>query len=124
MFISNTATKVHYLLNDLFPANPFNRIFSEHYINYKGQRLFFDFFIKELSCFVECQGQQHTKFVKHFHGIKENFLAQKMRDNLKVEYVQENAMYLIRFNYDEDINEELVVFKINKALDSEFNFYE
>ena len=86
--------------------------------------MFFDFFIKELSCFVECQGQQHTKFVKHFHGTKENFLGQKMRDNLKIDYVQKNNMYLIRVNYDEAVNKELILFKINKALDSEFNFYE
>ena len=123
MSISNMAMKVRCILNEVFPANPFNRIFSEHYINYKGQRLFFDFFIKELSCFVECQGQQHTKFVKHFHGTKENFLGQKMRDNLKIEYVQANDVYLVRFNYDEDIDKGVVISKINKALDSEFNFY-
>lgn len=117
------AMKVHYILNEIFPANPFNRIFSEHYVNYKGQRLFFDFYIKELSCFVECQGQQHTKFIRHFHGDKEKFLAQKFRDNLKIDYVQENDVYLVRFNYDELIDKELVMFKINKAMDSEFNFY-
>lgn len=121
--MSDMANLVHSILIDIFPANPFNRIFCEHYVNYKGQRLFFDFYIKELLCFVECQGQQHTKFIKHFHGNKENFLSQKMRDNLKIEYVQANDVYLIRFNYDEDINKEIVIYKINKALDSEFNFY-
>lgn len=121
--MSDMANKVHSFLINIFPANPFNRVFCEHYINYKGQRLFFDFFIKELSCFVECQGQQHTKFVKHFHGTKENFLGQKMRDNLKIEYIQKSGMYLIRINYDEVVNKELILFKINKALDSEFNFY-
>lgn len=122
--MSVMARKVHSILIEIFPANPFNRVFCEHYINYKGQRLFFDFYIKELSCFVECQGKQHTKFVKHFHGEKEKFLAQKFRDNLKIEYVQKNDIYLVKFNYDEIIDKELAMFKINKALDSEFNFYE
>ena len=122
--MSVMAKKVHYILTKLFPANPFKRIFSEHYVNHKGQRLFFDFYIKELSCFVECQGQQHTKFVKHFHGEKEKFLAQKFRDNLKIDYVQKNDMYLIRLNFDEVIDKELVIFKINKALDSKIGFYE
>jgi very-short-patch-repair endonuclease len=117
------AKKTHLLLVEIFPANPFTRVFCEHYVNYKGHRLFFDFYIKELSCFVECQGQQHTKFVKHFHGEKEKFLAQKFRDNLKIDYVQKNNMYLIRINYDEIISKELVVCRISKALDSEVNFY-
>ena len=122
--MSVMAKKAHLILKEIFPANPFNRIFCEHYVKYKGERLFFDFFIKELSCFVECQGQQHTKFVKHFHGDKEKFLGQKNRDNLKIDYVQQNDMYLVRFNYDEVINKELVMFKIGKTLDSETNFYE
>ena len=122
--MSVMAKKVHLILKEIFPANPFNRIFCEHYVKYKGERLFFDFFIKELSCFVECQGQQHTKFVKHFHGNKEKFLGQKNRDNLKIDYVQQNNMYLVRFSYDEVIDKEVVMFKINKTLDSEFNFYE
>ena len=122
--MSVMAKKAHLILREIFPANPFNRIFCEHYVKYKGERLFFDFFIKELSCFVECQGQQHTKFVKHFHGNKEKFLGQKNRDNLKIDYVQQNNMYLVRFSYDEVIDKEVVMFKINKTLDSEFNFYE
>ncbi len=122
--MSVMAKKVHLILNEIFPANPFNRIFCEHYVNYKNERLFFDFFIKELSCFVECQGQQHTKFVKYFHGEKEKFVAQKFRDNLKIEYVQQNNMYLVRFNYDEVTDKEVVMFKIGKTLDSEVNFYE
>lgn len=121
--MSVIAKKVHCILNEIFPSNPFNRVFCEHYVYYKGQRLFFDFFIKDLSCFVECQGQQHTKFVKHFHGEKEKFLAQKFRDNLKIDYVQKNDMCLIRLSFDEVIDKELIMFKINKALDSEFNFY-
>ena len=121
--MSVMAKKVLCILNEIFPANPFNRIFSEHYVNYKGQRLFFDFFIKELSCFIECQGQQHTKFVKHFHGNKEKFQAQKLRDHFKVEYVQKNNMYLMRVNFNDIINKKSIMFKINKALDNEFNFY-
>lgn len=122
--MSNIANTVHSFLIEIFPANPFNRVFCEHYVNYKGQRLFFDFYIKELSCFIECQGQQHTKFVKHFHGTKENFLGQKMRDNLKIDYVQKNNMYLVRFNFDEGIDKELVVSKIDKALSNRSNFCE
>jgi hypothetical protein len=71
---------------------------------------------------VECQGQQHVKFVKHFHGTAENFRSQKFRDNLKIEYVQENNLYLIRLYENEEITKDLILDKTNRAYDSEYNF--
>jgi len=120
--MSFMATKVHSILNDMFPANPHRRVFPEYYVKYKGSRLFFDFFVKELEVFVEVQGRQHIKFVKHFHGTAENFRAQKMRDNLKIEYVQEHEKCLVRVYDTEEVTEELVREKITKAM--EMCFYE
>lgn len=122
--MSVIASQVQSILNGLFPANPHRRVFAEHYVNYKGQRLFFDFFVKETSTFIEIQGGQHKKFVKHFHGDAETFNRQKFRDNLKIEYVQENKMFLIRLYENENIDGNLILHKINKAMDSEYNFYE
>jgi len=73
--------------------------------------------------YVEVQGRQHTEFVKHFHGDKESFQAQKMRDNLKIQYVDEHGKCLVRFNFNEKITEALVSKKINKVLEGEC-FYE
>ena len=120
--MSILATQVLSILEDLFPANPHKRIFSERYVSYKGQRLFFDFYIKELGVFVECQGRQHLEYVKHFHGNKESFVKQKHRDNLKIDYVQKNNLYLIRLYDTEEISKELILDKINKVFDSEYNF--
>lgn len=120
--MSITAILVLSILNKVFPANPHKRVFSEHYVKYKGTRLFFDFYVKELGVFVEVQGRQHTQFVKHFHGSKEKFLAQKYRDNLKIEYVQENEMCLVRIYDTEEVTEELVLHKISKAMET--GFYE
>ena len=120
--MSLLATRVLSILEELFPANPHKRVFSERYIKYKGQRLFFDFYIKDLGVFIECQGRQHIEYVKHFHGNKENFIKQKFRDNMKVDYVQSNDMYLIRIYDTEELSKELVLDKINKAFDSDHNF--
>lgn len=120
--MSVTAIKVQSILNKLFPANPHRRVFEEQYVLYKGQRLFFDFFIKELGVFIEVQGRQHVQFVKHFHGDAENFKQQKIRDNLKIEYVQTNDLCLVRLYDTEDITESMLVDKITKAL--EVCFYE
>lgn len=118
--MSKIANNVYDILKKEFPLNI---IIKEHYINYKGTRLFFDFFIKDLRLLIEVQGQQHTKFIKHFHLDKETFVAQKKRDNLKIEYVQENDGFsLIRFNYDEKITKELILNKMLKA--QERGFYE
>ena len=121
--MSNQSDTVFELLKELFPHN---RIKAEYYVNYKGKRLFFDFYIRELGILIEVQGEQHNKFVKHFHGDKEVFLAQKNRDNLKIEYIQENQLLsLIRFNYNEEITKELLLKKINFVLDSkDYSFYE
>lgn len=118
--MSATANQVQSILNELFPANPHRRVFVEQYINFKGHRLFFDFFIKELSVFIEIQGAQHKKFVKHFHGTAENFSNQKLRDNLKIQYVQENNFCLARFYDTEIIDDNLVHYKINKAMEDTF----
>ena len=121
--MSNIANTTADLLAKMFPDRLGKRVISEVYVNFKGTRLFFDFYVKELSIYIEIQGGQHTKFVKHFHGDKETFLKQKHRDNLKIQYVQENDKCLIRFHYNEDITGELIMEKITKVLEGGY-FYE
>jgi len=121
--MSEIADKIYDILVEMFPRLSAPRVTKEIYVNYKGQKLFFDFLIKELGVYVEVQGRQHTKFVKHFHGTREAFMAQKARDNLKIQYVDENGKCLIRFHYDEKITKALVKKKINKVLSGEC-FYE
>ena len=117
--MSRIADTVGKILEDMFPKLMGPRVRKEIYVPFKGQRLYFDFFIKEIGVYVEVQGRQHTEFVKHFHGDKEAFKAQKMRDNLKRQYVEENGECLVRFNYDEKITKALVKKKINKVLSGE-----
>jgi len=108
----------------LFPSKPFKQVFCEHYVKYKGHRLFFDFYIKKIGVFIEVQGQQHTKFVSHFHSDRKAFLQQRERDNLKRIWAEENGYCLVRINYDEVITEDLVMDKINRAMENEDGFCE
>lgn len=121
--MSKIADKIYNILTDMFPKLVAPRVVREVYVKYKGQKLYFDFLIKELSVYVEVQGRQHTEFVKHFHGTKEAFVAQKMRDNLKIQYVEEKGKCLVRFHHDEKITKALVKKKLNKVLEGEC-FYE
>jgi hypothetical protein len=121
--MSKIANKIEDILLEMFPKHLGKRIQKEIYVPYKGHKLFFDFYIKELGVYIEVQGRQHTEFVKHFHGDKEAFISQKYRDNLKIQYVEEHDQCLVRFNYNEKITKTLVNKKINKVL-SGVCFYE
>ena len=112
--MSKIANEVYDALKLLFPLD---NVKKEHYVRYKGIRLFFDFYIRPKRLLIEVQGRQHTEFVKHFHVDKKAFDAQKKRDNLKIEYIQENPeLSFVRFNYDEKITQILVKSKIYNAL--------
>ena len=121
--MSKIANEVYDILLAMFPKRLAPRIKHEIYVRYAGQKLYFDFYIKELGIYVEVQGRQHSEFIEHFHTNKEVFLKQKHRDNLKIKYVQENGKCLIRFNYNEKITKVLIRKKINKVLEGEC-FYE
>ncbi len=89
------------VLQSLRQAFPNTRINSEHYINYQGQKLFFDFHLPNLSIVVEVQGVQHTEFNPHFHGTAENFKASKKRDRMKTEWCDINDMTLVCVHHNE-----------------------
>lgn len=118
--MSRIANEVYDVVKRVFPLS---KIKKEHYIRYKGTKLFFDFFIRDLKVLIEVQGAQHTQFTSHFHADKEAFNGQKKRDNLKIEYIQEHPeLSLVRFNYDEKITSRLVKNKIHRAIKE--GFYE
>jgi len=110
--MSELSDKSYDLLKELFPHNV---ILKEHYINYKGNRLFFDFYIKDLSILLECQGRQHEKFVQHFHQDRDGFFKSKKRDNLKVEYTEVNKIPFVTIYYNEKIDKNMLLRKIIKA---------
>ena len=96
---------------------------NEHQISYQRQYKFedcrnknllpFDFAIlyptKELKCLIEYDGEQHYKFVKHWHGDEEGFKLQQLRDNIKTEYCKKHNIKLIRIPFtDYDNIEEIL----------------
>jgi len=77
-----------------------------------GTRLSLDFYNANEKIAVEVQGEQHTKFVKFFHGTKANYIDQLRRDVQKREFCVINDIKLIEI-YPKD--------KINKSLFKKFN---
>lgn len=70
-----------------------------------GKNLVVDFYLPGKSLMVEVHGEQHYKFVEHFHGNKLEFARAKMRDKNKREWCELNGVVLVEFPYNED-NEE------------------
>jgi len=100
--MSRLSESVHDLLKQTFAHNV---ILKEHYVNFKGKRLFFDFFVKDLGILVECQGRQHDGYVAHFHGDAEGFKSSKKRDNLKIEYAEKENLVFITINEGEKLSD-------------------
>jgi len=110
--MSKLSDKVYDLLKDIFHHNV---ILKEHYVNYKGNRLFFDFYIKDLCILFECQGRQHKNFVEHFHQDRDGFFESKKRDNLKIEYTEINKITFVTIDYNEKVTKNVLLRKIIKA---------
>ena len=102
-------------LKEIFPHNS---IYEERYIKYKGTRLFFDFYIKEMNVLIEVQGRQHDEFVKHFHVDREGFWDSKKRDNLKKEYCEENGAVLIEVKSEKEFDKDKFIKRIWEGMTS------
>ncbi len=98
---SNLHLEARVLLQSAFPAHI---TLEEVPIPIQtGKRLFLDFLVPLKRLAVEIQGQQHTKYVKHFHGNKAGFYRQKSNDAAKQEWCDLNSIALIKLFWHEDI---------------------
>ena len=109
---SNIETIVGDILREIYP-----KFKIEEQVSIGS--LFLDYFIPSLRLAVEVDGIQHSKIVSHFHGKNTlgqhfNFSHQKDNDRKKERLAEENYIYLIRVNYDEDINVESIRSIINE----------
>lgn len=85
------------LLKEVFPNY---RIVAQHSVYYMGNQLFFDFFIPALNVLIECQGEQHYKFVPHFHGMQSEYKDSEKRDQLKREWAKQEKIPLLEIRFD------------------------
>lgn len=107
--MSKLSENVYALLKRSFPHYT---IIKEYYVPFKGTRLFFDFYVKELGILIEAQGRQHDEFVKHFHTDACGFMESKRRDNLKLEYCEHKELVLITFDDSDKLTEKCLLNKV------------
>jgi hypothetical protein len=94
---SNFEETIEELLEEAFPRCT---IFPQHPVKFEGDQLFIDFFIPSMNLAIECQGEQHYKFVPHFHGNEAGFTSYVSRDSVKKRWAQKNKVKLIEIPYN------------------------
>jgi hypothetical protein len=67
-----------------------------------------DFLILPIKIAIEVQGEQHIKFVKHFHGNIQGFKRQLERDKKKEDWCKENNIELIKLFSEDNIEEKFL----------------
>lgn len=67
----------------------------------KGLNLYIDIYVPSLCLAVEVHGQQHYKFVPHFHGYRHRFGRCQLNDELKKEWCEVNEIRYVELAYNE-----------------------
>ena len=84
------------ILNILYPLD---RIYEEVSLPGTG-KLSLDFYVHARGLAIECHGEQHYKYVPHFHGSPMGFLDSRKRDMNKREWCEINGILLRELKYD------------------------
>lgn len=101
--------RIYELLLDIYPQ--YNIVYEQE-IKEIGLR--FDIFIPELGIAIEYDGQQHFKYIEHFHSDINGYILANKNDKIKNAFCDENAIKLIRLSgnwLDKDKEELLHIIK-------------
>ena len=102
-------------LKELFPHAALK---EQYHVKKKNIDLYFDFYLPHINLLVECQGEQHYRFVAHFHADEKAFKSYQKRDGLKKEWAEENEKILLEIRYDDIPSSKTNLFwRINGAID-------
>lgn len=95
--MSKYEEHIYALLQEAFP---YMKIVREYFVKYKGNKLYIDFYVPQLSLVIEVHGQQHYKYVDHFHRDSEGFKRYKRLDYVKAEWAHKNDLFFLELKYD------------------------
>ncbi len=84
-----------------------------------GTRLTLDFYNANQKIAIEVQGAQHSKYVKHFHDHRVNFLRQLKRDEMKQQFCDLNSILLIEIYPDDPLTKKFFQSAVETQIDSQ-----
>lgn len=102
------------IFNMLCSMYPNYTIVYEQSIKSLGQRL--DIFIKELGIAIEYDGEQHSKFIEHFHKDIVGFISSGKLDKKKEDFCEENGIIIIRIGPNEKIDKNYLMERIDNVV--------
>jgi very-short-patch-repair endonuclease len=100
------------LLRQTFPHHV---LIAQHPIKIGRQTLYVDYYIPALCLAFEFDGVQHSKYVGRFHGNLQGFAHSQNNDDAKDEWLSDKGIHLIRFKYNESVNQFTLASKIKDA---------
>lgn len=68
---------------------------------YRGKTLYLDFYLPLYKMAFEIHGEQHYKFIAHFHKDVRGFAESRKRDLSKIEWCRINNIKVIELSYNE-----------------------
>jgi hypothetical protein len=95
---SNFEDDIEELLNEAFPRCT---ILPQYSVKFGGDQLFIDFFIPSMNLAIECQGEQHYKFVPHYHQSEEGFKSYLARDQAKRDWARKQKAILVEIPFNQ-----------------------
>ena len=100
---SNGHLEARKLLSSVFPTL---QILEEVPIRLrKSQTLYLDFYLPLNKLCVEVHGEQHYKFITHYHRNQIGFLKHKKRDREKMEWCEINDIKYVELPYNENLDQ-------------------
>lgn len=81
-------------------------------IGSKGERLELDFYLPQLAIAIEVQGEQHARFVPHFHKEYQGFKDQKRRDDDKARTCENVGITILEIWSSSEIDDALNEVKV------------
>jgi len=81
-----------------------------------GGLLEYDFYIPALGVLVEYNGEEHYRYIPHFHKGKRDFEYRVLCDRMKEEYAREAGLILVVFTYEEPLTAVHVAARLGEAI--------
>lgn len=94
-FLNEQGIKFYTQMNTLKCFNPITK-----------RQLPYDIEIIGKKVLIEIQGEQHLRFIEHFHGTSENFQYQQRKDDYKRRWAEKNGYTVVYIYYNEFNNHE------------------
>lgn len=89
---SDDQRNIFTILRGLYPGYT---VLYEAHVPSTNQR--FDMLVLELGIAIEYNGEQHYKFIEHFHVNQEGYISSIKADNKKALFAKENGIKLVTF---------------------------